>query len=250
MVDTDSVQVFGLTMGGIEQRTGISAGSFTVSFMITTAFAQFARTNMQLMSNTLTGQERELLAADIAHSRGYFQDLNEAAALASIKNPRSRAATPLRVTPSPSQPLSQLSGAPRGRGRGQARASRGGSSRGSSSSSSSSAALVVPSTTGEVMTSVEAMDPQRATVRSLQLRQDQDRPNVHVGLHYVEQANEYALPYNCNVLSGEDQHRYDGHLTAVIRADMLTFHSRSTETSRRSSMGPIIRTPNVIFCRK
>ena len=32
-------------------------------------------------------------------------------------------------------------------------------------------------------------------------------PNIHVGIHYPVQANEYGTPANCNVLIGEDKHR-------------------------------------------
>lgn len=34
-----------------------------------------------------------------------------------------------------------------------------------------------------------------------------NRPNMHIGLHYLDQIKEYALANNCNVLSGEDKHR-------------------------------------------
>lgn len=33
------------------------------------------------------------------------------------------------------------------------------------------------------------------------------RPNMHIGIHYPKQANEYAVPNNCNVLAGENKHR-------------------------------------------
>ena len=33
------------------------------------------------------------------------------------------------------------------------------------------------------------------------------RPNMHVGIHYPQQAEEYSLPYNSNVLAGENKHR-------------------------------------------
>ncbi|EFW13347.1 conserved hypothetical protein [Coccidioides posadasii str. Silveira] len=33
------------------------------------------------------------------------------------------------------------------------------------------------------------------------------RPNMHIGVHYADQAKEYAVPNNCNVLIGEDKHR-------------------------------------------
>jgi len=33
-------------------------------------------------------------------------------------------------------------------------------------------------------------------------------PNVHVAVHYLALAEEYAIPANCNVLIGEDKHRH------------------------------------------
>ncbi|TRX98548.1 hypothetical protein FHL15_000622 [Xylaria flabelliformis] len=44
--------------------------------------------------------------------------------------------------------------------------------------------------------------------RSLQYMNDTLRPNVHVGIHYPAFAEEYALPVNCNTLTGENLHRY------------------------------------------
>ncbi|WEW55064.1 hypothetical protein PRK78_000492 [Emydomyces testavorans] len=37
-----------------------------------------------------------------------------------------------------------------------------------------------------------------------------NQPNMHIGIHYVDQAKEYALPNNCNVLAGEDKHLLEG----------------------------------------
>ena len=36
----------------------------------------------------------------------------------------------------------------------------------------------------------------------------QSRPNIHQGLHLADIAFEYGTPNNCNVLLGEDKHRY------------------------------------------
>ena len=48
----------------------------------------------------------------------------------------------------------------------------------------------------------------RVTNKSLEYRQDKGRPNVHIGLHYDAVIEEYGLPTQCNVLIGEDKHRY------------------------------------------
>ncbi|KAI1485633.1 hypothetical protein F5X96DRAFT_674446 [Biscogniauxia mediterranea] len=44
--------------------------------------------------------------------------------------------------------------------------------------------------------------------RSLQYMNDTLRPNIHIGIHYPAFAEEYALPVNCNTLTGENLHRY------------------------------------------
>lgn len=44
--------------------------------------------------------------------------------------------------------------------------------------------------------------------RAKEYRQDKQRPNVHTGLHYEAVMKEYGLPSNCNVLIGEDKHRW------------------------------------------
>ncbi|WEW61081.1 hypothetical protein PRK78_006570 [Emydomyces testavorans] len=39
-----------------------------------------------------------------------------------------------------------------------------------------------------------------------ELRAWKNQPNMHIGIHYMDQAKEYALPNNCNMLAGEDKH--------------------------------------------
>lgn len=39
-------------------------------------------------------------------------------------------------------------------------------------------------------------------------RSDQNRPNVHIGIHYADVLKEYGLVSNCNVLIGEDKHKW------------------------------------------
>lgn len=53
----------------------------------------------------------------------------------------------------------------------------------------------------------QEISPEEAK-KAKEYRQDQQRPNVHVGIHYEEVMKEYALPSNCNVLIGEDKHRW------------------------------------------
>lgn len=44
--------------------------------------------------------------------------------------------------------------------------------------------------------------------KAKEFRMIKKHPNIHIGLHYREQMQEYAVPNNCNVLAGEDKHRY------------------------------------------
>ena len=48
---------------------------------------------------------------------------------------------------------------------------------------------------------------QPTSKKGQQIRSFKNRPNMHVGLHYVDCAKEYAIPNNNNVLIGEDKHR-------------------------------------------
>lgn len=201
-------QVFARTIAVIEQRLAMSAGSFMISDMITTVFGSMARSNMQLMSFKTSPGDRQRLSADIQEFRGYFQDVHEAGARASNANPRSRAITPAIGT--------IATGGSRGSTSSRARASRAASSRPTSSRSSgrgisagtpSSQSMLSQTAPFDVVESVEPLDPNRETIRADKLRSCEDRPNVHIGLHYPEQAIEYALPSVVNVLMGEDQHR-------------------------------------------
>jgi hypothetical protein len=46
------------------------------------------------------------------------------------------------------------------------------------------------------------------TKRAREYKLFQSRPNIHQGLHLADIAFEYGTPNNCNVLLGEDKHRY------------------------------------------
>ncbi len=131
------------------------------------AFAAIAKSNTLLMADDLTVQDRAEFAINVKLGHHLFQQLLEAAAVASTINPRSRSATPTRsksVTPTRSLPQSQ-----------------------------------------KPVQSVEPPVP--TTAKAEEYRSDQRRPNVHVVMHYSELMNEYALTSNCNVLIGEDKHR-------------------------------------------
>ncbi|KAF2863070.1 hypothetical protein K470DRAFT_274696 [Piedraia hortae CBS 480.64] len=123
----EAMKEFGGQMRVIERKIGLAPGALTVSMMNTYIFSAVADTN-------------------ILESRGFFQAIAEVAALASLRNPRSRESTTVQGT-SPS------------------------------------------------------------TLRSKEWHGIVQRPNVHIGLHYAEQAAEYGSVWLCNALMGEDKHR-------------------------------------------
>ncbi|KAL9593507.1 MAG: hypothetical protein Q9219_007518 [cf. Caloplaca sp. 3 TL-2023] len=43
--------------------------------------------------------------------------------------------------------------------------------------------------------------------KAAEFRNFLSRPNVHIGIHYMDVATEYATPNNCTTFSGEDKHR-------------------------------------------
>ena len=43
------------------------------------------------------------------------------------------------------------------------------------------------------------------------------RPNIHLGVHVQEEAREYAVPWNYNVLAGEDKHRFEPTFSLTTR---------------------------------
>lgn len=54
---------------------------------------------------------------------------------------------------------------------------------------------------------VGAEQRENVGTRGTQFMNDTLRPNIHVGIHWPEFAEEYALPINCNTLTGEHLHR-------------------------------------------
>lgn len=46
------------------------------------------------------------------------------------------------------------------------------------------------------------------TAKAEAFRSDQNRPNVHIGIHYADVLKEYGLASNCNVLIIEDKHKW------------------------------------------
>ena len=64
------------------------------------------------------------------------------------------------------------------------------------------------STTPQSRPETPAFEQEILPDKAKEYRRDKQRPNVHIGLHYEEAMKEYGLPNNCNVLIGEDKHRW------------------------------------------
>lgn len=172
--------IFGVRMRSIESRSKFLPDTFIASAMIAMVFAAIARTDMRLIQQF---KSESVSTYGIRHCRKSerLSKLNEPAALASIANSQSRVAIYGRT-----------------------------GSRSGEVSDSRGATFFPPSRAIMTMSDHTSVEPSRSGRNALKsniFRRDQERPNVHVGLHYLDGAYEYSLKYNCNVLSGEDLHR-------------------------------------------
>lgn len=249
-------QVFEPRMKAIESKLGLERNTFTLSFMITTAFAAIARSNMQLMFNgRVSLEQRSRLADDVIQSRLYVQNLLDAAALASNMNPLSRMGTPRGRSPTTS---GRRDGGSQRRGQDDLRdldtTSRGYPRMTPFSGSvniDSQTSLLPPTSytpTSSHLSASEALSPERETIRASRLHEARDRPNIHVGLHYVEVANEYGLPANVNTLSGEDLHRWvaSSRSTCFLIKSLISIQ---IAPARTSYIPRTTTTPSATSCR-
>ena len=72
----------------------------------------------------------------------------------------------------------------------------------------SGARSTIPQSPSSVATESQTAAGTEASKRAMQYTNDQKRPNIHTALHYGAVMAEYGMPSNCNVLIGEDKHRY------------------------------------------
>lgn len=146
-----------------------------VSAMLVRIFVSIARSNVNLMLNILSAEDRTTFIDEMVAMRQLFQQVNEVAAVASIKNLQSR-----RASLAPSK-RATLVGTP-------------------SASVSRSAPSILTILTGVT----EALG---ATIRLLKLRSDQARPNVYIGLYYNQTIYELGNASNANVLISEFKYK-------------------------------------------
>ena len=162
----------------LEQMRAMLGSDTPLSIVVIIAFARVADSNRMLMSHPLSAQRRSEMLPVLDLGRQMFQAMCEAASISSSRGsrPASRAGTPAGLGPA---------------------AAGHGNSRGNYQ---------------EYLGSLPALglhdDADAVQKKSIRYRRDQERPNVHTGRHYPAIIQEYGLAANCNVLVGEQEHKY------------------------------------------
>lgn len=136
-----------------------------------------------------------------------FQLLNKIVAIASIANPTSRApsvALSRAVSPAPITDNAQDPSRGYGCGQGRTRAR---------STRASRASSLITSRTNSRSSRISSTEPykeseeEKVTVRSVQYRKHNQRPNLYTSIYYPTFIAEYSLGTNLNILIGESIHR-------------------------------------------
>jgi len=147
--------------------------------LIVATCAAIAKSNSVLMGRKISYTDRQNMDQIIRKARLMFSQLCNFASRSILANPRSRVG------------------------------SRGGSQVPSVEASRSGSILLGQmedvQQENNIITGLEK--EQGKATRAAQYLNDTMRPNIHIGVHYPQFAEEYALPKNLNVLSGEDFHR-------------------------------------------
>lgn len=87
-----------------------------------------------------------------------------------------------------------------------------------------------PSHTMDADPTAAPKEPKKAE----ELRADQRRPNVHIGVHYADHVKEYGLASNCNVLIGEDKHRWFKQIVYNTNYSNVEKHLLSRENMQQT----------------
>ncbi|RDW60356.1 uncharacterized protein DSM5745_10814 [Aspergillus mulundensis] len=141
--------------------------------IITSVFAAVARSNSAIQQRSMKSKDRSQLEHIIKQARSGVQHIAEAAAIAAEE-----------ITPYQS----------RSRSRSQ------------SVAVTASDWETTPASSQSSQTSLASGRPIE-TKKSRGIRALQQRPNMHIGLHYPAQSAEYATPWNNNVLAGEHKNK-------------------------------------------
>jgi hypothetical protein len=142
--------------------------------LIVSSFAMIAKCTSLLSSRRISASDRQNVVDIIRSGRGAFQNLFQAAMDASSANPRTKSLAGAKI-----------------RGRQNVR---------------------TPTPVGSPVSSrAPSADSARSikeTVKREEYKRQTKKPNFHIGLHYIDQILEYACSNNCNVLAGEERHKY------------------------------------------
>jgi hypothetical protein len=147
----------------------------TPANVIIRAFAAVVQCTSALMTRTMEPETRSRLGDCVKHGRAQFQLLLKFAAGSSKPRGGLRSVTPRRQT--------------------------------SGDHRNTPVPSVKSGTNAQVMAPPPLPAESSLSVKGQELENDQRRPNIHIGLHYENIAEEYGLPSSSNVLIGEDKHR-------------------------------------------
>ncbi|KAI9749068.1 MAG: hypothetical protein M4579_007019 [Chaenotheca gracillima] len=170
--------------GTIKRVFRESAPESSAPDLIVRCFGAMARSNSVLMSQSLTTDLRQRLPTIILDGRKSYQKLFEAAALAcEAPRTRRRSASAASRSPSPASqaPLTQ---------------------------DTPSQAGMMSSFASAADDSSDTGAPVEGGKKAQDYRSSKQRPNIHAGLHYPSIVEEFGTSFNCNVLMGEDKHRF------------------------------------------
>lgn len=176
----------------LQQTTGIDP--VAPQAIVVRVYTALARNNINLTLQNVTDEQRASFNSEMFGNRRAFQGIIEIAAIASIKNLRSRQTTPT------------------------ARYSIARAATAEDLSSDFSATN---------LDNKGAIQSEKTTYRSKEYRRNKAKPNVYIGLYFQQSINEYATSANTNVLASKDKYRkYKSAITYTNHAnperDLLT----------------------------
>jgi hypothetical protein len=160
---------------------------------IVECFAAAATSNCILMGDSISPEDRASLDAIITDHRLKLQALLQFASDSLTANPRCRRSLSIVSQDSVAQDSDSVS---------QDSASE------DSAPEDSASEDPVPEDPQASQPAPQAPATKNTAKKALRYLNVMKRPNMHTALHYTEIAEEYGMASNCNVLIGEDKHRF------------------------------------------
>ena len=158
---------------------------FAPTILIIQCFADMARSNSALLSRSVSTEKLRDMYRLVLQRCQAFQLLHQAAYEATLRGRRSKSVT---QSPSPAPAPRRLSDALSSK----------------TTTPQESSGTISISEFNEVTNTAS----QPISKGGLEFHCAQARPNVHIELHYLQQCLEYGTAWNCNMLIGEDKHRF------------------------------------------